>query len=335
MPDTFLIPPPSSGGLILSYQCSNRCRHCLYACSPEWRDWMSAGDMDRILRGLKKHGRYLTGLHIAGGEPLLKPDAAVLAVEKAAELGILLDYVETNAFWCWNDENTTAVFQRLKEAGLPAVMVSVSPFHLEFVPLDRMDRAITIGKKVFGPNRVYLFTNYYYEQFHELDRTHPIPFEDYVDAVGRERASLAFATEYSLIPNGRAATELKDLYEHHPASHFFGGTCERELASPHHIHIDLYGNYIAGLCAGISLGDGRDLDDLFSGIDLETRPFLRRVIRGGMETLYAWAAETFGYEEKKEGYIAKCHLCLDIRRHLVAAGADAPELAPSAFYENL
>ena len=33
------------------------------------------------------------------------------------------------------------------------------------------------------------------------------------------------------------------------------------------MHIDLYGNYIAGLCAGISLGNGKDLEKLYKGIE--------------------------------------------------------------------
>lgn len=329
------IPRFSSGGIILSYQCSNRCRHCLYASSPAWRDWMSEEDIDRVLKGISKHSQYLTGIHIAGGEPFLRTELLIYTVKKAVDLGIPLDYVETNAFWCWDDEKTGDIFNCLKEAGLPAILVSASPFHLEFVPMEKVNRAVRLGKKVFGEKGVFLFTSYFYRQLQKIDQKHTLPLEDYLEALGNERASLAFATEYSLIPNGRAATQLAHLYEHHPGSYFFESTCERELSSPHHIHIDLYGNYIAGLCAGISLGDGRDLDSLYSGIDLRERLFLERLIRGGMNELYEWATREFDYEERQEGYIAKCHLCLDIRRHLIKKGADIQELGPKLFYENL
>lgn len=335
MPDRFEIPPPSSGGLILSYQCSNQCRHCLYACSPAWKKWMSGEDIETILSGLKRHSRFLTGLHIAGGEPMLRPDLVEHAVSRAVALDLPLEYVETNAFWCWNDEGTLGAFSRLKEAGLKAVMVSVSPFHLEFVPMERVRRAVDAGRKVFGKDRVYLFTRYFFDQFEEIDPKHPIAFEDYVDAVGAERAAALFAAEYSLIPNGRAATRLQTLYERRRSSHYFGESCERELSSPHHMHVDPDGRYIAGLCAGISLGDARDADALFSGIELDSMPFLKRVVRGGVAGLYEWAVSEHGYEEKEDGYIAKCHVCLDIRRHLVNAGAAPAELGPAEFYENL
>ena len=198
-----------------------------------------------------------------------------------------------------------------------------------------VNRAVNIGRKVFGPSRLYLFTEYFYNQFEEIDPIHPIPFEDYVDAVGIETAATSFATEYSLIPNGRAATRLTELYERRPASHYFGDTCRRELSSPHHMHVDLYGNYIAGLCAGISLGDARQPDALFSGIDLDSSPFLKRVIREGVAGLFDWAVAEFGFKEDEDGYIAKCHVCLDIRRHLFKAGAGLKELNPSGFYKNL
>jgi hypothetical protein len=43
-------------------------------------------------------------------------------------------------------------------------------------------------------------------------------------------------------------------------------------------------------------------------------------------------ARDHGYQERSGGYISKCDLCLDLRRHLFAAG-DFPELAPAPFYE--
>jgi hypothetical protein len=49
--------------------------------------------------------------------------------------------------------------------------------------------------------------------------------------------------------------------------------------------------------------------------------------------LLQFATRDFGYEEKAEGYISKCHLCLDIRKHL--AREDFEELKPKEFYSHL
>jgi len=51
-----------------------------------------------------------------------------------------------------------------------------------------------------------------------------------------------------------------------------------------------------------------------------------------MEELYR-LGEEFGYEVQ-DGYVSKCHLCFDIRRHLVKVG-EFKELRPKEFYEHL
>ena len=86
---------------------------------------------------------------------------------------------------------------------------------------------------------------------------------------------------------------------------------------------------------GISLGDGRDLDTLLSGIELAEKPILDKLVQGGVEALFNWAVEKHDYQEDVLGYIAKCHLCLDIRRHLIDVGVNPPELEPLGFYANL
>jgi hypothetical protein len=107
------------------------------------------------------------------------------------------------------------------------------------------------------------------------------------------------------------------------------------LTSPYHVHIDLYGNTISGLCAGLSVGSGFDLDTLVAGIDLSRKPVLAALSERGVEGLHGIAVREFGFREDPGGYIAKCHLCLDMRRHLVRSGAAFEELAPREFYGHL
>ena len=44
-------------------------------------------------------------------------------------------------------------------------------------------------------------------------------------------------------------------------------------------------------------------------------------------------ARSHGYEPRADGYVAKCHLCVDVRTHLLPWD-DAGELQPRAFYAN-
>ena len=41
-----------------------------------------------------------------------------------------------------------------------------------------------------------------------------------------------------------------------------------------------------------------------------------------------------GYDENKDGYYSKCHLCVDIRKYLKTKD-NFRELKPDAFYANL
>ena len=44
-----------SGGIITNYNCSSKCRHCVYASSPSWpKDYMTPSDADEILTMLKR-----------------------------------------------------------------------------------------------------------------------------------------------------------------------------------------------------------------------------------------------------------------------------------------
>jgi hypothetical protein len=84
------------------------------------------------------------------------------------------------------------------------------------------------------------------------------------------------------------------------------------------------------------LGDARELDALCDhrpggGIDLESRPVLRALLTD-LADLYQLGLD-HGYTEL-QGYVSKCHLCADVRRHLVRH-AEFSELQPREFYERL
>ncbi|NQT25420.1 radical SAM protein [candidate division KSB1 bacterium] len=332
---SFEISPVSSGGIHLTYQCPNRCAHCIYASSPSRNEWMTEENLILILEQIKQHSQFLTGMHIGGGEPFLNLDLLEFTIRKMDEIEVPLDYVETNGFWAWEDQKTRRILKRMQNAGLRGLLVSASPFHLEFIPMDRVNRAIRIGREVFGPDRVFIYTNNYYDQFQTLDPKITVPFDEYLDELGEEHVVSEMVYSYSLIPGGRAAIRLARLFTHQPASHYFGETCAKELSSPHHIRIDPEANYIAGLCAGLSLGDARQLHTIYNGLDLTPYPILENLAQGGVEALYNWAAQEYGYIENPLGYIAKCHLCLDIRRYLVDKKTQFMELAPIGFYSEL
>lgn len=332
------VPEPVSAGLLLSYKCSSDCKHCMYVCSPKWdADWISEADIRRYLSQLSgriKPAPYgpdtidlNSGLHFTGGEPFLNFELLQRAVKIARELEIPSTFVETNCFWCANDDVTEARLRQLKEAGLSGIMVSVNPFILEHVPFERTERGARIGGEVFGQNAM-VYQNFFYRQFKGLGIKGTLSFERYLQEAGT--ATLGYA---ELIPMGRLPVKLGHLFARHRAEAFFAPSCEGRLTSPHHIHIDNYGNYIGGFCAGISLGDAHDLGLIFDGVDLNNRPILSALVTG-MSKLYGLAKE-LGYEDLPEGYVSVCHLCLDIRRYLVQQTDRFEELRPRQLYLHM
>jgi len=334
------IPIPISGGLMLSYKCSAECRHCMYACSPKWTgDWITVDQLEQFLPQLAKvikpspYGhQYMSlnhGLHFSGGEPFLNFKLLLKAVEIAETLKIPSTFVETNCFWCKNDALTSKRLQTLKESGLNGIMISVNPFYAEFVPLERTDRCIRISQDVFGPN-VMVYQVEYYRLFKRLGITGKLSIDEYFKLAREE--SISDTIELFLM--GRAAETLKSLYPGYPSKRFVTTPCQPDFLRSWHNHFDNYGNFMPGYCGGISLGSWFEMDRLLKeGIDLEHRPVLKYLVKEDMKGLLNFALD-MGYQELSEGYLSKCHLCLDIRKYLASSG-DYDELQPAEFYEQL
>jgi hypothetical protein len=335
------IPQPVSGGVMLSYKCPAKCRHCIYACSPEWKaDWISEENLDRGLAQLSgkiqpsawgpRAVGLNEGLHLTGGEPFANFDLLLRATERAESYRIPSTFVETNSIWCVDDDSTRDKLERLRAAGLKGIMISVNPFYAEYVPFERTERCIRISLEVFGMRNVMVYQLEYYRQFIELGIKDTITLEDYEKLVTNDY----FLGRVELFFMGRATYALKAFYPTYPAQRFFSVPCLTPLLREQHNHFDNYGNFMPGFCGGISLGNWFELDRLLAdGIDLDERPVLRFLIAGDMRGLFRFALD-FGYQEMEQGYVSKCDLCLDIRRFLLAK-QDFPELRPREFYEHL
>ena len=354
------VPEPVSAGIMLSYRCSGECKHCMYACSLEWGGgWISEGDLEKVLKNLSGRIRgppseawygitadtdvnmemgggmgigINYGIHLTGGEPFLNFDLLLKATRKLKEYRFPSTFVETNSFWCVDERTAMEKLLLLKGAGLHGMLVSVNPFVVEHVPFERIERAVRIGREVFGEN-VLVYQEYFYNLFSRMELRGTLPFEEYLRLAG-----IRSLYHVELIPMGRAVYRLQGvlgkLYGRRRAEDFFGESCLEELTRPWHVHIDNYCNYMAGYCGGLSLGDARDLDSICAGVNLEERPVLGALVED-IRTLYEMGVEEFGYRELEEGYVSKCHLCLDLRRHIVKKTARFKELSPREFYDHL
>ncbi|NVM04828.1 MAG: 4Fe-4S cluster-binding domain-containing protein [Candidatus Helarchaeota archaeon] len=331
------IPTPISGGVILSYKCSAECRHCMYICSPKWNaDWISESDLEKGLSQLvgniksSPYGNDVIslnhGLHFTGGEPFLNFNILLRAVEISDKLNIPSTFVETNCYWCKDDKITREKLEILKEKGLKGILISVNPFFAEYIPFERTERCICISKTVFGEN-VLIYQNEYYRLFKILGIKEKISIEDFLKLTKNEY----FIGKVELFFMGRAIYRLKNFFPTYPVHVFFNIPCQPLFLRDWHNHFDNYGNFMPGYCGGISLGNWQNLQNLLeNGINLEDYPILRYLIANDMEGLFKFAVD-FGYVESQSGYLSKCDLCLDIRKHLISK-QNFDELKPKDFY---
>ncbi|MFX0185233.1 MAG: hypothetical protein ACFE95_19295, partial [Candidatus Hodarchaeota archaeon] len=268
------------------------------------------------------------GLHITGGEPFLNYNLLLKSIQIANEFQIPSLFVETNCYWCRNDESTRKKLIELRNNGLKGILISVNPFILEHIPFERTERAIRVSKDIFG-NNVMVYQMYYYHQFKSLEIREKLSIEEYLKQIDINKLQ----KHVELIKMGRAVYKLQNLYRKYPLDYFFDMNCTQELVRSWHNHFDNYGNYMPGYCGGLSWGKIRDLDSLCNeGIDLEEFPIFKSLILGNLKELHSFAVENYNYKDKSDEYISKCHLCLEIRKKIALETDKLKELKPREFY---
>ena len=338
------IPRPQSCGLMLSYGCNAECKHCMYACSPRWGGtWISEQRLDQLLRKLSPYIEASPygpdsislnhGLHFSGGEPFLKYDLLLRGVELAASYSIPSVFAETNCFWCRDDEVTEKRLLELSAAGMKGLMISVNPFYLEYVPFEYTRRAIRIADEIFGPN-LAVYQLEYYRRFAELGISGKMSYAEYLQI----EPEGDFMRNVEFFLTGRPVYALRKTLEKYcplyEPRQLVGERCVPEFIRGWHNHFDNYGNYVPGYCGGLSYGGWDELDSLVgSSPDPQRKPVLSMIMNSDFESLLGFAEER-GWRALPGGYFSKCHLCVDIRKHLSSLGG-FPELSPAEYYEHL
>ena len=326
---------PSFVGIILGYRCTCACRHCLYACSPRRHGEIDATRLRQIVDALAALPAP-PGVHLAGGEAFLWPDLLVAAVEMVADAGLQIDFIETNAAWYRDDNQARDLLLRLTNAGAPRLLISCTPLHAESVPLGRVTALFRLAAEVFGPDGALLWTPEFHAQLSSIDERGRIPFQTYIDHVGRADARFSLLYRFPMTVAGRAATGLGDLVESVQAHDIPVRPCVTALLGTGHAHFDPDGSHIPGYCAGITLGNVGDLSVLTGeGLDEDAMPIVACLSRQGVAGLLQWAEREYEFNPDPDGYRGECHLCQSIRGHLLDHGLGARELAPRAFYEEL
>jgi len=260
---------------------------------------------------------------------MLSPETVALILKAARDAGLAVEYVETNSSWFTDRNRAVEVLSGPKAAGLEALLVSISPFHNAHIPFDRV-RGVLQACDQAGI-RTLPWISGFLPDLSTLDtaRTHPL---DEFKAHFGETYLAEVMQRYWLHPGGRALNLYRATLPLKPAAQIIEqnpDSCYRDLADTSHFHVDLYGSYVPGLCAGLII----DFRDIGRSLSIDKYPLIALLAGAGIQGLLAYAAEEHGFAALDSGYANKCDLCNDIRRHLGAAAADKyPELGPAGYY---
>ena len=320
-----------SGGLITNYFCASSCRHCLYNCSPHWeKNYIRPQTAEENLRTIRRLG--CSSVHIGGGEPLLRSETLGDVLEIAASVGVTVEYVETNSAWFKDNRSATVTLSKLKKKGLQTLLVSISPFHNEFIPFAKVKGVIEAARQTgIG---VFPWVSEFIDDLSRLDAAGTHTLTEFESLFGRDYV-LHLPQRYWIHMGGRALETFRPYLADKSARQIIdknAGGCASELLSTGHFHLDLFGNYMPGLCSGLSIRR----EDLGNTLSEDRYPILTTLFHEGIRGIYKLAKEKFEFRPSRNRYINKCDLCTEIRKVFTENDfGGAAELNPRAFYNKV
>ena len=136
-------------GLLLTYRCNAKCRHCFFECSPSRTGVMPRQTAQRVINESLSLGAEWVSF--SGGEPFLEHDLLKELVTLSSGKGLKTEVV-TNGFWGKTKEEAYSALKPLIEAGLDVLNLSVDDLHGEYVPIESVRNAywaaVDLGLKI-------------------------------------------------------------------------------------------------------------------------------------------------------------------------------------------
>ncbi|MBW1944138.1 MAG: radical SAM protein [Deltaproteobacteria bacterium] len=250
-----------------------------------------------------------------------------MVVETSLATGMRIEYVETNSSWFRDGPSARKILSSLKESGLTTLLISMSPFHNEYIPFFKVKGVIEACQDV--GMHVFPWILDFYEEIDAFEdgKTHSI--SEYEAKYGRGYL-IGLPARYWIHFGGRALQTFAPALGATPCEKILSSSSQGcdELLGVSHFHFDLFGNYIPGLCSGLAI----QRDDLGGVVSEDEYPLLHTLYHKGIGGLFEFVSQEYAFAPAPQ-YISKCHLCHDLRRHVVEkSGKIFKELQPKGFY---
>ena len=316
----------SSGGVITNYYCTSKCKHCLYGCSPSW-DKKYIEKQTAVVNFKKIKELNCNSVHIGGGEPFLNFEGLKNTVLAANEENNHIQYIETNSSWFKDHNDAIQKLNELRNIGISTLLISMSPFHNEHIPFFKVKGVIKACHQT-GIS-VMPWIEDFYNDMNSFDDQVIHSLDEYSDKFGGNYIQI-IPLRYWIHYGGRVIHYYKHILPLKEIDDIIFSTprCS-ELTDTSHFHVDLFNNYIPGLCSGLAI----QISDLGSSLSEEKYPILNTLYNRGINGFYQYAIKYYNYKPSEEKFLNKCHLCFDIRKYLVREkNIQSIELAPYEYY---
>ena len=242
--------------------------------------------------------------------------------------GIYIDYVETNSSWYSDHDSCCRILEKLPRQGVSTLLVSISPFHNEFIPFYKVKGVIQACRST--GIQVFPWISDFYSEIDQLDDSQKHAMQEYAELFGPNYEK-QLLNRYWISPGGRALDLLRSHKPSYTVDEILAANpmgCS-ELTDVSHFHIDLYNNYIPGLCTGLAI----HREDLGKPLLPQEYPFLNILYNKGIQAFFKYAQENTGFTPGKDTYINKCELCFEIRSCFInAKNITSKELQPVQHY---
>ncbi|GHT96976.1 radical SAM protein [Spirochaetia bacterium] len=302
-----------NGGIMVNYRCTAACRHCLYACSPtRAAGYITGGKMREVCVLLDRGG--CRSVHIGGGEPFLDCNGLITVIRELRNAGIMLDYIETNAYWAANDGLVSERLEMLMDEGADTLCISLDPFHAEYVPYEYPLRlAHLCEQRGMG---FFLWKQQFLPALSRLDGKKPHDRAELEQALSPGYIGET-AHSYGIHHGGRAVNIEEEYRSLRPAAELLDDVPCGNLLSGDHFHVDKDGFFIPSGCTGLRLplAEVVNTDTVPPG----TYPVFEALYKGGIRELRALARQ-YEFTERESGYASKCNMCFHIRAFLSKHG---------------
>jgi hypothetical protein len=253
----------------------------------------------------------LKSILVFGGEPMLYPTRAIAIFKKAHQLNIPKIDMLTNGAWGKEKAKAKRLAEKLKGAGLNILGVSVDVFHLQFIPLEyprnAAQAAVEAGIEQVTWNVAVLealdAANHYDRMTaHILKELEPVGIE---------------ARTHKVAPAGRALQTMPQYFQ----KTALDGPCEGEtpmentLMNPQCLTIEPSGS--VDICWHLSIGNARKkpVSQIINEYDWKKNPITKTLAEEGPLGLLKQHKPHLKHI-KKNAYINRCHLCMEVRRTL-------------------